>query len=186
MCSFSMLTQTECAKSACWLTSMECAESACWLTSMECAESACWLTSMECAVSAFRLLIQPTSPIYRDWIVWQVSPLWRHRVTSPRKFRHRPPATPGDKGVTYIQVRVIDWFDLDLDWLDLDLTLPWPWFDLDFVTRWRHRRHTWWRHRKYVISRDTFQTCQGCWTSEAEIRPSMPVKRLSSVLERRR
>ena len=63
--------------------------------------------------------------------------------------------------------RVLDWLDLypgQSDWLTRDGTCDWPMAELP---GWRHtvtsqRRHLvirhdiWWRHRKYVISRDTF------------------------------
>ena len=62
-------------------------------------------------------------PGQSDWLTWPISrsewliDTWRHLWLPPggrwRNFRGDViEATPGNKGVTYIQVRVIDWLDL--------------------------------------------------------------------------
>ena len=93
--------------------------STCWLCTFHWCESTCWLSTSHESVR------QHANSTYCPRWCWP--PLSQHSIHALRHslyFRDDvTEVTPGDKGVTYIQVRVIDWLDLypgQSDWLTRD------------------------------------------------------------------
>ena len=128
-----MLTLRIQLESTCWICTFQWCESTCWLSTFHCRESTCWLCTFHwrestCWLCAFSLVTgHPVTGHHLYFRGWQGRDLY-----------------PGQS-----------------DWLARDGTCDWPpgvrWRNFrGDVTRWRHRGDTWWRHWKYVKSRDTF------------------------------
>ena len=99
--------------------------STCWICTFHWCESTCWLSASHESVR------QHANSTYCPRWCWP--PLSQHSIHALRHslyFRDDvTEVTPGDKGVTYIQVRVINWLDLypcQSDWLTRDGTCDWP------------------------------------------------------------